>query len=125
MLPSPKRSFVARQAEAEERGLEVHADLAPAPTTGDPRLVERLIANLVDNALRHNREHGRVEVVTEARADGAVISVTNTGPVVPPDDVERLFEPFRRGGSERTSGGDGYGLGLSIVRAIAEHTEQS
>jgi signal transduction histidine kinase len=110
----------ARQAEAEERGLEVHSDLAPAPIAGDMRLVERLIANLVDNALRYNCEQGRVGVVTEARADGVVIAVTNTGPVVPPNDVARLFEPFRRGGSERTSSGDGYGLGLSIVRAIAD-----
>jgi signal transduction histidine kinase len=109
-----------RRQEAQERGLEVHADLAPAPTAGDPRLVDRLIANLVDNALRHNRERGRIGVVTEARADMAVISVTNTGPVVPPDDVDRLFEPFRRAGSERTGNDEGHGLGLSIVRAIAD-----
>ena len=112
--------LVARQAEADECGLEVHANLAPAPTAGASRLVERLIANLVDNALHYNREHGRVDVVTEARAHGAAISVTNTGPVVPPNGVDGLFEPFRRGGSERTRGDDGYGLGLSIVRAIAD-----
>jgi signal transduction histidine kinase len=110
----------ARQAEAEERGLEFRSDLAPAPTAGDPRLIERLVANLVDNALRHNRERGRIDVVTEARANKAVISVTNTGPAVPPGDVDRLLEPFRRGGSERTGGHEGHGLGLSIVRAIAE-----
>ena len=59
---------------------------------------------------------------TEARADGAAILVTNTGQVVASDDVARLVEPFRRGASERTGGGDGdgYGLGLSIVRAIAD-----
>jgi signal transduction histidine kinase len=108
-----------RQQEAQERGLEIRADLAPAPTTGDPRLVERLVANLVDNALRHNREYGRIDVVTEARANRAVISVMNTGPVVPPDDVDRLFEPFRRLGADRTSREDGHGLGLSIVQAVA------
>jgi signal transduction histidine kinase len=115
--------LVARQAEADERGLEILADLGPAPATGGSRLVERLIANLVDNALHYNREHGRVDVVTETRVDGAAISVTNTGPVVLPNDVDGLFEPFRRGGAERTSGGDGYGLGLSIVRAIADAHE--
>ena len=110
----------ARQTEAKERGLEVHADLAPADTAGDPRLVAHLIANLVDNALRYNREHGRVDVVTEVRADGAALSVTNTGPVVPQNDVARLFEPFRRGAGQRTGSDHGHGLGLSIVRAIAD-----
>jgi len=111
-----KKVLLARQTEVQERGLELHANLAPAPAAGDPRLVEHLISNLVDNALRHNIEHGRVEVVTEARTDAAAISVTNTGPLVPPDAVAQLVEPFRRGG-ERT--GSGHGLGLSIVRAIA------
>jgi signal transduction histidine kinase len=112
--------LLVHQTEMQELGLEVRANLAPAPTAGDPRLVERLINNLVDNSLRHNREHGRIEVETEARADGAAILVTNTGQVVASDDVARLVEPFRRGGSERIGSGDGYGLGLSIVRAIAD-----
>ena len=112
--------LLVHQTEMQERGLEVRANLAPAPTAGDPRLVERLISNLVDNALRHNREHGRIEVETEIRADGAALLVTNTGRVVASDDVVRLVEPFRRGSSERIGGGDGHGLGLSIVRAIAD-----
>ena len=112
--------LLARQGEAEERGLKIQASLAPAPAVGDPRLVERLVANLVDNALRHNREHGHIEVATERRADVAMIVVANTGPVVAPGDAERLFEPFRRVGSSRVNSGDGHGLGLSIVRAIAD-----
>jgi signal transduction histidine kinase len=121
LAPLTEKVLLVRQTEAQERGLELHANLAPAPSAGDPRLIGHLISNLVDNALRHNREHGRVEVVTEARADAATISVTNTGPLVPPDAVALLVEPFRRGG-ERTSSGDGHGLGLglSIVRAIAD-----
>jgi signal transduction histidine kinase len=121
LAPLAEEVLIRHKTEAEERGLEVRANLAPAPTAGDPRLVERLISNLVDNALRHNRDDGRVEVETEARADGAAILVTNTGQRVA-SDVARLVEPFRRGGSERTGGGDGdgYGLGLSIVRAIAD-----
>ena len=64
--------LLARQAEAQDHGLEVHTNLAPAPATGDPRLVERLVTNLVDNALHHNVEHGHVEVATETRAGRAV-----------------------------------------------------
>ena len=122
LAPLAEEVLIRHKTEAEERGLEVRANLAPAPTAGDPRLVERLISNLVDNALRHNRDDGRVEVETAARADGAAILVTNTGQVVASDDVARLVEPFRRGASARTGGGDGagYGHGLSIVRAIAD-----
>jgi signal transduction histidine kinase len=108
----------ARQGEAEDRGLRVSAALGPAPMSGDPGLVERLVANLVDNAMRHNLRDGTVEVVTWVKGDRAVLSVTNTGPLIPQGQVERLFEPFRRLGANRTDHSDGFGLGLSIVRAI-------
>ena len=71
-----------RQADADQRGLHVSARLDPAPTMGDPGLAERLVANLIDNAMRHNVGAGRVEVVTETSDDHAVISVRNTGPVL-------------------------------------------
>jgi hypothetical protein len=61
--------------------------------------VERLVANLVDNALRHNEAGGRLAVVTEARPGFAMLRVTNTGPVVPPDAVLGPFEPFARLGA--------------------------
>lgn len=111
--------IVARRAEAAARGLELNIVLSPARTTGDPRLVERLVANLVDNALRHNTDGGRIEVTTATRDGHAAVSVTNTGAVVPPAAVDELFHPFRRLGSERTHPVDGLGLGLSIVQAIA------
>ena len=77
------------------------------------------MANLVDNAIRHNRDGGRVEIST-AIADGlAVVRVTNTGPLIPPGDVDRLFQPFQRLGTERVRQASGHGLGLAIVRAIA------
>jgi signal transduction histidine kinase len=111
--------LLARRDEAERRGLDVHAALEPAPASGDPRLAERLIANLVDNALRHNVDHGNIEVTTGAMAGEALLTVGNTGPTVSPGDVEHLFEPFRTADADRTQSDGGHGLGLSIVRAIA------
>ncbi|WP_329255885.1 HAMP domain-containing histidine kinase [Actinoallomurus sp. NBC_01490] len=97
----------------------VRAGTAPALASGDPTLVERLVTNLVDNATHYNRPDGWVEVTTATRAGRAVVSVANTGPVIPSDQVDRLFEPFQRLG-DRTARNDGHhGLGLSIVRAIA------
>jgi len=112
--------LVARQAEAQDLNLTLHAALGPAPAAGSPRLAERLAGNLVDNALRHNVPRGRVEVTTGTRNCRAVLSVANTGPAVPAAAVDRLFQPFQRLGTERTSRGEGLGLGLSIAWAIAD-----
>jgi signal transduction histidine kinase len=101
--------------DSPQNGLTVTDDLQPAHTSGDPRLVERLAANLVGNAVRHNISKGWVSVRTTTSNDRAVLVVENTGPEIEAGDVDGLFEPFQR--RERT--GDGLGLGLSIVRAIA------
>jgi signal transduction histidine kinase len=102
------------------RGLEVETSLEPAPASGDPSLVESLVTNLVDNALRHNVSGGKVTVSTWAAGDGrAHLRVTNTGPVIPPSALPTLFEPFERLGAQRLRHTDGHGLGLAIVRAIA------
>jgi signal transduction histidine kinase len=108
----------ATEAEAADRGVRVNAALGPAPALGDRRLAERLAANLVDNAVRHNVPGGWVEVATAIRSGRSVLSVSNTGPVIAPEQVERLFQPFGRLESTRLSR-DGLGLGLSIVTAIA------
>ncbi len=108
-----------RTAEAESRGVRVIPTLAVAPLQGDPRLVERLVANVLDNALRHNVPGGMVVVRTGTRAGHGWLAVSNDGPVVEPDQIERLYEPFERLGAERTNTGDGFGLGLCIVRAVA------
>jgi signal transduction histidine kinase len=108
----------ARRPEADLRGLDLHATLEPAMTTGDPGLAERLVANLVDNALSHNHEEGALEVATSMQDGGAVLSVVNTGPRIPPDQIERLLQPFQRLAVDRTDHGEGIGLGLSIVNAI-------
>jgi signal transduction histidine kinase len=107
--------------EAERLGIHVDATLTAAPATGDPSLVESLVANLVDNAIRHNRDGGRVEISTVKTGGLAILTVSNTGTLIPPDEVDRLFQPFQRLGTERIrqAGGHGLGLGLAIVRAIA------
>jgi signal transduction histidine kinase len=114
-----RRSLAAHYGEAEHRGLTLETVLGHVTVYGDPDLAERLAANLIDNAIRYNRPGGRVEVRTQASYDHAVLTVTNTGPPVPADQVERLFQPFQRLIADRTSHPDGHGLGLSIVRAIA------
>jgi signal transduction histidine kinase len=95
----------------------VTADVAPGPfvVSGDPALLERMVANLVENGVRHNVGGGWVCV--EAH-DGRV-RVSNTGDVIEADQVERLFEPFRRTGVARTRSDRGAGLGLAIVRSVA------
>ncbi len=107
------------RSSADERSIEFDSTLAPAPVNGDPALIERLITNLVDNAVRYNHPGGRVDVRTASDGGCSVLSVTNTGPVVDADELERVFEPFARLGSGRAAQTDGHGLGLSIVRAIA------
>jgi signal transduction histidine kinase len=109
----------SRRPEAQRRGLRVESTLQPAAIVGDPGLVERLVANLVDNALEHNVAGGSVWVTTRGREGRAELSVANTGPVVAPEDLARLSKPFQRAAPDRTGHGEGFGLGLSIVRAIA------
>jgi signal transduction histidine kinase len=95
------------------------------PIEGDRRLLERLIENLLDNAVRYNVPDGRVDIQTRIDATAgprrAVLRIANTGPIVPAQDIERLLMPFQRlDGDRRAHGdGDGVGLGLSIVRAVA------
>src|SRR6185437_6741392 len=80
----------------------------------------RLAANLLDNAVRHNTTGGTVQLTTGQRDGRAVLSVANTGPVIPPADISRLFRPFERLATSRASNSSGHGLGLSIVAAIAD-----
>jgi len=104
--------------EAERADLTVTTDLRPAPVDGDPVLLERLVRNLVDNAIRYNRPGGWIDVTTGGVADQAVVTVRNSGDAIPPTDVDRLFEPFQRRDSSRIEGGRSSGLGLAIVRSI-------
>ncbi|MEV4429521.1 ATP-binding protein [Streptomyces sp. NPDC053792] len=102
--------------EAEERGVHVTVRALPLSIEGDPVLLERLLHNLVANAVRHNVPQGRVDVRT---GPDIGVEVSNTGPVVPSDTVSLLFEPFRRLNERTHAPGEGTGLGLSIVDAVA------
>jgi signal transduction histidine kinase len=108
----------SREGAAASRGVEIGHALAPTTISGDPRLIERLVWNLVDNAIRHNVPGGSVDVTLQATG-GATLTVTNTGPEVPPKELDRLLQPFQRLSGDRTSHRNGLGLGLSIVAAIA------
>lgn len=106
-------------SDAERLDLRLETAIDPAPLNGDPRLLERLVANLLDNATGHNVAGGSVRVSTGLVDGRATLTVTNTGPAVPAADLERLFQPFQRLDPARTNRRNGHGLGLSIVRAIA------
>jgi signal transduction histidine kinase len=107
--------------EATAAGVQVTADPQDAPTVGDALLLERLVHNLVENAVRHNVADGWVRVTSRTVSGERVeVEVSNTGPDVPPYEVEGLFKPFRRLGEDRMVGAKGAGLGLSIVQSVAE-----
>jgi len=116
------RAVDLRRDEAAERGiaLRVEAPAAAPPVDGDRRLLERLAANLVDNAVRHNVPGGWVRVALEAEPEAAVVRlvVENGGDPIPDASAARLVEPFQRL-ARRGDGPPGAGLGLSIVRAVA------
>jgi len=103
---------------AHRLGLTVRTDLHPARTTGDPKLLERMVWNLVDNAVRHNEPGGWVQLATGVERGDAFLRVANSGAVVPPESFPVIFEPFRRLAG-RTGSPDGVGLGLSIARAVS------
>jgi signal transduction histidine kinase len=107
----------AAAAEIASRELHVETSLEPAQILGDRVLIERLVGNLVDNAVRHNVLGGAVELRTLAHNGTAELTISNTGPVLDPALIPTLFEPFSR--AERVRSTDGVGLGLSIVQAIA------
>lgn len=109
-------------SEAASAGVELIRGPGDAPTQGDALLLERLVHNLVENGIRHNLSEGErwVRVISRTVGDRVEIVVTNTGPDIPPYEVESLFKPFYRLGTERLVGGKGAGLGLSIVRSVVE-----
>jgi signal transduction histidine kinase len=95
----------------------VHATLEPAVIAGDPVLAERLIANLVDNAIRYNVAGGDIWIGTRTTAAGSQLTVANTGPRVTAEDADLIFQPFQR--LQTRTSHDGFGLGLAIVASIA------
>ncbi|MFO7192217.1 MULTISPECIES: HAMP domain-containing sensor histidine kinase [Thermocrispum] len=113
-----RSAWEAVRPEAEERGLRVDMAIAPAPTMGDPALLERVAGNLLENAVRHNVDGGWITVHTTADATSAQLVVRSSGRTVDPASVPELFQPFHRGAGRVAR--SGAGLGLSIVRAAVE-----
>jgi signal transduction histidine kinase len=103
----------------DHHGLGSTTALDPARTTADPQLIERLVANLVANAVRHNIPGGRLDIATYSAAGRATFAIANTGPLIPAGELPRLFEPFQRLTAHAGTSTDGVGLGLAIVQAIA------
>jgi signal transduction histidine kinase len=118
LADAARRALAQTASEAAARGLDMRPTLDPAPVSGDRRLLERLVANLVENAVRHNHEGGTVEVRTSRAAGRSTVEVRNDGDLIPAEALSSLLEPFQR--LDRGARGDGVGLGLSIVRSVAE-----
>lgn len=112
--------LAGREPLAQSRGIMIDTSLAACNVTGDQTLLESLVANLVDNALRHNISNGSISVLTAAIAGRPLLAVVNTGALVPESVIAHLFEPFRTAGADRVHDSNGHGLGLAIVRAIAD-----
>ncbi|MDX3224335.1 HAMP domain-containing sensor histidine kinase [Streptomyces sp. ME19-01-6] len=110
--------LVSRRDQATERGIDLAEHLTPAVTAGDPRLIESLVANLVDNAIRHNHPDGHVEITTRTSGTQVTLTITNSGQTIPNDQIQRLFQPFQKLAPDRSDRRDGYGLGLAIVNAV-------
>jgi signal transduction histidine kinase len=103
---------------ADLNGLTVDVRLDPAPTNGDAALIERLLHNVLANAVRHNRAGGWIAITAGCSRSETLFTIENTGDSIPADELARLFEPFRRSPNGRSPAG--FGLGLAIVRAIAD-----
>jgi signal transduction histidine kinase len=108
------------EATTAAAGLTIDATIQPALVAGDDRLVRALVTNLVSNAIRYNRPRGNIQILASGQAGRVLLRVTNTGPPVPRDQVDRLLQPFQRLSGQRNTDRDSLGLGLSIVAAIAE-----
>lgn len=105
------------QSEAAQHGINLRTDLTSAVVTGDPSLTAALLTNLITNAIRHNHPHGTVDITT---TPSGRLTITNTGPPIPPTELPRLTQPFQRLNPNRTTQTEGHGLGLAIVSAIAQ-----
>ncbi|MGW1767235.1 sensor histidine kinase [Streptomyces sp. NPDC002073] len=115
-----KRVLASRRDQAAQGGIDLAEHLTPSVTAGDPSLIESLIANLIDNAIRHNHPDGHVQITTHTSGTQATLTITNSGPVIPDNQIQRLFQPFQRLAPDRHGRRDGYGLGLAIVTAVAQ-----
>lgn len=105
---------------AAQRGIAIQTDLQPAVCPGDPEQIDRVVVNLVTNAVEHNVEHGEVRVTTKREPAMVVLNVADRGPGIPAEHLPRLFERFYRADKSRSRASGGVGLGLAIAKAIVE-----
>ncbi|MGH8793250.1 MAG: sensor histidine kinase [Stackebrandtia sp.] len=112
--------LASRRGQATERSIDLAEHLTPALTAGDPKLIESLVANLIDNAIRHNHAGGHVTITTQSSSTQVTLTVANSGPAIPDNQIQRLFQPFQKLAPDRHGRRDGYGLGLAIVNAVTQ-----
>jgi signal transduction histidine kinase len=112
----------AMRAQADARHVQVRAELPDdlRPARADPEKLQRVLFNLIQNAIRHTPADGSVVVRAAPAGDAVEIEVADTGSGIADDDRDRIFEPFFRGGEQAARSSDGAGLGLAISRAIVE-----
>jgi signal transduction histidine kinase len=112
-------AVAARTEHARRLGVNLHTDLSDIDIDGSQALLSRMVANVLDNALTHNSPGGFVHVATNLDGPDVQLLIDSSGPPLDQNDVQKLGQPFRRLGAERTASDTGVGLGLSIVAAIA------
>jgi signal transduction histidine kinase len=112
-------ALAARTDPIAAKEIEVHATVSPVAVAGSETLLARMIENVIENAVRHNQQGGRIDIACELDAGHARLVIENTGPVLDEHAVAQLAQPFARLGPHRTGSENGHGLGLSIVAAIA------
>jgi len=105
---------------ARERGLEIHTDLAPAETFGDAALLHQVITNLQANAIHYNKERSEIRVTTHMQDQSVILTVSDTGTGIAPEDLPHVFKRFYRADKSRTRGDGRSGLGLAICQAIVD-----
>jgi signal transduction histidine kinase len=114
-------TVAAMQPEAGAKGIEIHTQLGEELSTrADPEKIQRVLFNLIRNAIRHTPADGSVTVRAEAGGGGVEIEIADTGEGIPASERERVFDAFFRGGVDASRGSDGAGLGLAVSRAIVE-----
>jgi signal transduction histidine kinase len=112
----------AMRAQAEAKGVRVAISMAPelSPARGNPEKLQRVLFNLIQNAIRHTPADGSVVVRAQPTPHGIEIEVADTGEGIAPAEREHVFSPFYRGGADSARTGAGAGLGLALSRAIIE-----
>jgi heavy metal sensor kinase len=105
---------------ADQRGLRILADLAPAETLGDGDRLGQVVTNLLTNAVFYNRDQGEIRLTTRVENDGAVLTVADTGSGIAAEDLPHIFQRFYRADKSRARAEGRVGLGLAICKAIVE-----